>query len=368
MKNRLRFPAVLTTLVLTAACGQEAERAAEEPTLTAKQPALVQAMATYDATLMAPSCTMAALSCDSGSLVTGRSAYLGPEANAPNTLGGSCPDGTSGSFHYDESVDAVKVITTTGTNMAAGKPIQLQVKVWAGSYYTADKLDLYYTTDAAQPTWRYLTTLSMTGSGARSFTHTFTLQSGSSMQAVRAQLRYGGSASPCTTSTSYPFNNEADDLAFFVEPGSGSTSGVVNGGFESALSSWTSSGTVRAETSGLSHGGTSHAVLQPAYPTPARISQQVQLPTTARTLQFYYRIESGRTDAVVSNLRVRIVPSSGYVFDSAIASNLYASGSYALYSMDISQYAGQSVRLDLEAHNTYISTSEVYRIDDVLVQ
>jgi hypothetical protein len=367
MKNALLSPLLLGTLLLTAACGPEEERAEGEPSPTAQQ-ALTQATATYDATLGVPHCATPAISCDSSTLLTGRSAWVGPEANAPNTLGGSCTDGTAGSFHYDESMDRLKVINTAGVNMAAGNTVQLQGNYWAGSAYSGDKLDLYYATNASQPVWQYLTTLTPNGSGARSFSYTFTLQSGSTTQAVRAQLRYGGAASPCDTSSAYSFYRDADDLAFTVEPAA--TSGITNGGFESALSGWGASGNASANTTpGLSRTGSGHVVLQPAYPTLARISQQVMIPLTAQTLQLYYRVESGTTGSLVSNLRVRIIPSMGTTFYQAFASNLTSTGAgYALYSTNISQYAGQSVRLELEAFNNFTSSTEVFRIDDVSVQ
>jgi hypothetical protein len=47
--------------------------------------------------------------CDSGSLLDGR-ATLGPESNAPNTLGSSCADGKKGAYHVDSSVDAIVVV------------------------------------------------------------------------------------------------------------------------------------------------------------------------------------------------------------------------------------------------------------------
>src|SRR5205807_528330 len=62
-------------------------------------------VATYDSTLKAPKCGVVGSSCDSGTtLVLGRDTIPGgAETNQPNTINSSCADGTSGTFHSDES-------------------------------------------------------------------------------------------------------------------------------------------------------------------------------------------------------------------------------------------------------------------------
>ena len=72
--------------------------------------------AVYDPTLRAPKCATVGSSCDSGTLLNGRRT-LGPEPNQPNTINASCADGTSGTFHSDESNDALKVETVDGTTI-----------------------------------------------------------------------------------------------------------------------------------------------------------------------------------------------------------------------------------------------------------
>ncbi len=170
--------------------------------------------ATYDAVLKAPKCATVGIGCDSGTLLNGRAA-LGPETNAPNTVNGSCADGTSGSFHSDESNDRLTVTTVDGTNLAVGKTVTVEATVWAYSS-SADKLDLYYAADAANPTWTLIGTLSPPGTGSRTLSATYTLPAGS-LQAVRARFRYQGTAGPCTTG-SY---DDHDDLVFAVGSGSG---------------------------------------------------------------------------------------------------------------------------------------------------
>jgi bacterial leucyl aminopeptidase len=105
------------------------------------------------------------------------------------------------------------VLTTDGTPFAPGKTVRVEATVWAYSSYTSDRLDLYYTANANSPTWTFIGTLSPTKAGAQTLSATYTLPTGT-LQAVRAQFRYGGSAGTCT-SGSY---NDRDDLIFAVSP------------------------------------------------------------------------------------------------------------------------------------------------------
>ncbi|MCP4654212.1 MAG: endopeptidase, partial [bacterium] len=56
--------------------------------------------AVYNGTYQAPACLIPGSECDSLALVDGRDG-LGPEPNQPNTIGGTCADGTSGTYHSD---------------------------------------------------------------------------------------------------------------------------------------------------------------------------------------------------------------------------------------------------------------------------
>ncbi|PTL81261.1 Ig-like domain-containing protein [Vitiosangium sp. GDMCC 1.1324] len=165
--------------------------------------------AEYDATLGVPRCTQVAYRCDTTTLVKGR-ANLGPEPHQPNTLGGSCSDGTSGTFHNSPSIDQIVISRVDGTPFAPGKEVKVDVTLWAVSTST-ERLDLFYAADANAPSWTYLTTLTPPGTGTRVLSTTYLLPSGS-LQAVRAVYRSGGSASSCTVDTL----NDHDDLVFPV--------------------------------------------------------------------------------------------------------------------------------------------------------
>ena len=168
--------------------------------------------AIYDAALKAPKCAAVGSSCDSGpSLLLGRSTK-GPEPNQPNTINTSCADGTSGTFHSDESNDRLKVSTVDGGPFAPGKTVRIDATVWAWTTPSADSLDLYFAANAASPTWTLVGSLKPTAARAQTLSAQYTLPAGA-QQAVRAQFRYQGSASPCTSGA----YNDRDDLIFAVQ-------------------------------------------------------------------------------------------------------------------------------------------------------
>jgi serine protease AprX len=168
--------------------------------------------AVYDAGLGTPACAVAGSSCDSTTLVNGR-ATLGPEPNQPNTLDG-CADGTSGSYHSDESNDAIVVSTLDGLNFSEGATVQVDATVYAYSTGSSDTLDLYYAADASSPVWTLISSTVPSAGGVQTISAQYTLSAGS-LQAVRASFRYQGSAAACS-SGSY---DDADDLVFAVEGG-----------------------------------------------------------------------------------------------------------------------------------------------------
>jgi hypothetical protein len=167
-------------------------------------------VAVYDPVLQVPRCTAIDSVCDSDTLLDGR-ATLGPEPNQPNTIAGSCADGTGGTYHSAESSDRIRVGTLDGTDMEAGKLVTVEVTVWAWSGFSSNHLDLYYAADANNPVWTYITTLEPTVAGAQTLSTTYVLPAGS-LQAVRARFRYGGSPAACGFGT----YNDHDDLVFPV--------------------------------------------------------------------------------------------------------------------------------------------------------
>jgi len=135
----------------------------------------------------------------------------GNEVNRPNTINSTCADGNSGTFHSDESNDRLSISATSG-NLTQGASATVNATVWAWSSPSSDHLDLYYAANASSPSWVLIGTITPTVAGAQTISRTFTLPTGSTLQAVRAQFRYLGSASSCTAG-SY---NDHDDLIFAV--------------------------------------------------------------------------------------------------------------------------------------------------------
>jgi hypothetical protein len=99
-----------------------------------------------------------------------------------------------------------------GTSPEPGNAVKVDVTVWAHSSFSNDHLDIYYTANANAPSWTFVTTLTPTQAGAQILSTSYILPSGD-MQAVRANFRWGGEASPCTPG---PYNDH-DDLVFAVD-------------------------------------------------------------------------------------------------------------------------------------------------------
>ena len=194
-------------------CGSSAYSSAFSFTTVSGGGGCSPSSATYDSTLRAPKCSStSACGCDSSTLLNSRGTLNPAEPNQPNTINNSCADGTSGTYHSDESLDKIVIQTTDGSVIGPSKQVKVDVTVWC--WGTADALDLYYTSNANGPSWTALATnLACNVSGqAKTFTHTFTLAAANGVHAVRGQFRYQGTASSCT-SGSY---NDRDDLIFQV--------------------------------------------------------------------------------------------------------------------------------------------------------
>ena len=170
--------------------------------------------AVYNSTLKAPGCATVGSSCDSGpSLLLGRANISGgAEPNQPNTINNSCADGASGTFHSSESNDRLAIASADGGPLTAGKSAKITATVWA--YGSTDALDLYSAANANSPSWVFLSTITPAASGAQALSTSFTLPSGG-LQAIRANFRYQGSASSCSTGA----YDDHDDLIFAVGNG-----------------------------------------------------------------------------------------------------------------------------------------------------
>ena len=86
---------------------------------------------------------------------------------------------------------------STARNFAPGKTVRIDATVWAWTTPSADTLDLYYTAEREQPVLDvHHHACTPTAAGAQTLVATYTLPAGA-LQAVRARFRYQGSASAC---------------------------------------------------------------------------------------------------------------------------------------------------------------------------
>ena len=168
-------------------------------------------IATFDSNLGVPICSTVGKSCTSGSLIDGRASF---EINTPNTLD-SCADGTSGTYHDDESIDMITV-RTSAPQLQGGVTATIEAKVWAwlsGSYDTAD---FYYSaTVGSDVAWTHIASIRPGSGGLNTLAANYTVPGGSELQAVRVNFRFNGSQSPCSGG----LWDEADDLVFSVATG-----------------------------------------------------------------------------------------------------------------------------------------------------
>ncbi len=182
--------------------------------------------AVYDSVLKVPKCGQVGSACNSGALLNGRGNMTGGlESHQPNTINNSCADGSSGSYHVDESIDAIKVSTLDGGDFAAGKAVKVEVTVWSFST-SSDYLDLYYAGNASSPSWVHIATLQPQATGSQVLTTTYQLPAGGSLQAVRARFRFQGLPSSCGTGGF----DDHDDLIFAALPSLTINNAVVTEG------------------------------------------------------------------------------------------------------------------------------------------
>lgn len=109
--------------------------------------------ASYSGGFGAPYCQGSYISCDSNTLLEGRGAS---ESDFPNTIDTpSCQDGADTT--HEDSVKKIAVESAKGNAFRGGELVHIKATVIA--YNTADQVDFYYTSDAANPNWVFITTV-----------------------------------------------------------------------------------------------------------------------------------------------------------------------------------------------------------------
>ena len=347
--------------------------------------------AVFDAARQAPACTTVGRSCDTGaSLVLGR-AGLGPETNQPNTINDSCADGTSGTFHVDESNDRLKVSTVDLSNFAAGKQVRIDATVWAWTTPSQDALDLYFTSNAVTPSWTFIGTVVPTVVGAQTLSATYTLPAGA-LQAVRAQFRYQSTNANCAAGGF----NDRDDLVFAVTSTPVTT--VFSDTFETALG-WTTNpnGTDTATTGAWQRGDpqeTNSGGIKQLGTTVSGVndlstgplagaaagdfdvdggvtsiqSPPIALPSTGTlSLSFSYYLAHGTNSSTADFLRVFVVGTTTSQVFQELGGTENDNGVWAATSANISSFAGQTVRIRIEAADAATASLVEAGVDDVVI-
>ncbi|HZH18497.1 MAG TPA: Ig-like domain-containing protein [Archangium sp.] len=164
----------------------------------------------YDYFLRVPNCTTPGSVCDTTGYVRGR--HSGEFNGGPSTLQLACADG-AGSLDA-QKIQRIRLSSVNGERFIQGQRVRIEVHVSAAEPST-DALDLFFASDANNPSWTYLTTLQPGTAGAQVLSAEYVLPAGK-LQAVRAQFRVGGgNGSACSTG---PLDDH-DDVAFAVDSG-----------------------------------------------------------------------------------------------------------------------------------------------------
>lgn len=146
---------------------------------------------------------------------------------------------------------------------------------------------------------------------------------------------------------------------------------IVSGGFEPAVSSWTTTGAAYFSTGGVQHTGVGYAYLAKANSVTGALSQTIDIPAgTNPSLSFWLNVTSSEPSATVASdtLFVQVLNSNGVLLQTlATYSNLNKglSGVYVLKSgFSLGAYAGQRVRLQFRAVTDGVNIT-TFRVDDV---
>jgi hypothetical protein len=163
------------------------------------------------------------------------------------------------------------------------------------------------------------------------------------------------------------------DPAPLVGPAVGSGVALVNPGFESGATGWTTTESViTTSAQEPAHGGAGVAWLG-GYGTAHtdRLAQTVALPATAGAiaLTFFLHIDTEETgSAPLDRLRIRVRTTGGELLKTLkTLSNLNAAPGYVVHSVDLTQFKGRTVRLSFEATEDSGSLTSFVLDDLVLV-
>ncbi|GAA1171419.1 S8 family peptidase [Ornithinimicrobium humiphilum] len=144
------------------------------------------------------------------------------------------------------------------------------------------------------------------------------------------------------------------------------SSGITNGGFESGATGWSGDTGTIGSSGYAARTGTNKAWLVGYGSTRTEaITQQVTVPSSGNTLDFYLRVVTAETTRTTAYDKMQVqVVRNGTTTVLGTWSNLHASSGYVQRSVSLSQFAGQTVTLRfVGAEDGSLATS--FLIDDV---
>ena len=183
-----------------------------------RRQALEPGDATYDSTWGTPTCATVSNRCDSAELLVGRGGY-GPEPHEPNTVGGSCADGSSSAGSPIAALQRLVVFREDGTAFAAGQEVVVEATVRTSGTAADQSLDLYVAPDANHPSWTKVDTLFPPSQVGTFILTSRYLLPGPGRHVLRGVYRSNGRATaavPCVLPNFGSNHTDHDDLVITV--------------------------------------------------------------------------------------------------------------------------------------------------------
>lgn len=164
-------------------------------------------------------------------------------------------------------------------------------------------------------------------------------------------------------------------MGFSVSNGSGSGSStelIGNGGFESGSSGWTqTSGVITSSSGEAAHGGSWKAWLDgygSSHSDYVRQSISVPSGVGSALLSFYLHIDTAESgSSAYDTLKVQVITATGKYITLATYSNADAASGYALHTIDLGAYKGQTFQVNF--YGVEDGTKQTsFVVDDVSVK
>jgi hypothetical protein len=147
------------------------------------------------------------------SLLMSRDSLATPEPNQPNTIDG-CPDGTSGAYMTDESVENITVTDLNSSLFRPGDTVRVDAWVYCWDTGANDNINFVYTNDTEGADWRVVTfTDPCPAGGFQLISKTWVLDDVLGNHSIRVINQYNGQTTDTCGAGSYDDN---DDVTILV--------------------------------------------------------------------------------------------------------------------------------------------------------